>query len=144
MKFVRRLSTLVSLWLLHVWRSSFSHGKNPREYVVGGRKNLTFDTLDLLMPSFMFVISDHFCENFCKILQHIKRKYSESFFHVNQQKKFILRKSCISIKILVSFTTDTVPIWLISFSECFSSKWVSSDLMASSLLQCKKNWILTL
>ena len=75
MKFVCRLicATLVSLWLLPVWRSSFHHVKNHREYVVGRRKNQTFDSLDLFDARFFLTIFDHFCENFCKIKQYIKQ-----------------------------------------------------------------------
>ena len=87
MKFVRRLicAMLVSLWPLPVWRSSFSHVKNHREYVVGRRKNKTFDENRSFWYLLFLTIFDHFCQNFCKIKQHIKRKYYVSFMWINRK-----------------------------------------------------------
>ena len=130
-KFVRRLicATLANLWPLPVGRSSFSHVKNHKEYVVGWRKKQTFDSLDLFDTRFFLTIFDHFYENFCKIKQHIKQILR--FFHVNQRKKFILWKPFVSMKLFISLTTDTFSIRPISILGCFSSKRFFSDIMNS-------------
>ena len=75
MQFVRRLicATLVNIWPLPVWRSSFNNVKNHREHVVGGTKKQKFDSLDLWDARFFLMTFDHFCQNFCKIKQYIKK-----------------------------------------------------------------------
>ena len=108
--------------------------------VAGGRKNQTFDSLDLFDARFFLTIFDHFCENFCKIKQYIKQIWR--FFHVNQRKKFILWKSFVSMKLFIYLTIDIFSIRSISVLGSFSSKWFFSDVMDSR--SGRKNWILTL
>ena len=121
MKFAHRLvcATLVNLWPLIVWRSSFSHVKNHRELVVGGRKKQTFDFLDIFEARFCLKIFDHFCKNFCKIKQYIKQKLR--FFHVNQWEK-----SCLHKTFYIPHDFSIRPISVLGY---FSSKWFFSDIM---------------
>ena len=129
-------ATVVNLWSLPVWRSSFSHGKNFKEYVIGGRKNQTFDSLDLFDARFFsrsMTILGKISTNYSNILNINTTKL---FFMCISEKKNILRKSFTSIKLFISLTTDTVSIWPISVLG-----WVFSDIVDSR--NCRKNWILT-
>ena len=74
-------ATLVNLWSLPVWRSSFSHGKNLKEYVTEGRKNQTFDSLDLFDARFF--------SRFMTILGEISTKYS-NILNINTRKLFFM------------------------------------------------------
>ena len=60
----------------YLFEDQVSVVKIYREYVVGERKKQTFD---------FSAIFDRFCENFCKIKQHIKHKYYVFFMWISRK-----------------------------------------------------------